>query len=171
MARRFTLAEVLFSIDPEAEHMSPSDGHFELPDGSPDTEVIDDIIKRAEHNEWAWCSVKVTAKWGGFEGNAYLGGCSYEDEDDFAKGGYLPQMQDEAVAELKRAIELAGWEISEEGDLTERPKTLTEDEKRAVHDYLFCRSAAKDIAGTHVKRPDAFERVTEYLNFLRDKVG
>jgi len=163
MSRIFHPSDVLFTITPEPEHISVRDGNFELSDGSPDEEQIAAIEKQMEHSEWAWCSVKVTASWGGFEGSDHLGCCSYKDEDDFAEGGYLPQMQEEAMEDLKRNIRAAGWEIVEAG--------LNEEERQAVHDYLFCDSAAMDIAGTHVKGPEAYQRVTDYLNELRGNLA
>jgi hypothetical protein len=54
---------------------------------------------------WLWCCVKVTAKFHGLEGTAYLGQCAYESEEDFIKGGYYEQMQDEAFEELKAKVD------------------------------------------------------------------
>ena len=57
-------------------------------------------------NEWGWCQAHVIAKWTAPDGNeytgdAYLGGCSYRSEKDFkAKGGYYPQMCDDAYKDL-----------------------------------------------------------------------
>ena len=56
-------------------------------------------------NEWAWCGVIVTARWGDFEAKEYLGGCSYESREDFMKpGGYYDDMKSEALAALNVKI-------------------------------------------------------------------
>lgn len=39
------------------------------------------------------------------EGVAYLGGCSYEDEEDFCQpDGYFPGMKEDAIADLKNKL-------------------------------------------------------------------
>lgn len=56
-------------------------------------------------NEWAWCTVKVTARFNGFEGSDYLGCCSYLSERDFCEvDGYYPQMREEALSRLNEEI-------------------------------------------------------------------
>lgn len=45
--------------------------------------VAEGISRLAERSPWGWCVVKVTAKWRDYEGTVYLGGCSYESEEDF----------------------------------------------------------------------------------------
>jgi len=136
MARTMNPADIVFTITVEPEDTAPSEGGFEKPDGTPDKEIVAHIEKEMEWNEWAWCVVKVTAKWGGFEGTNYLGQCSYKDEADFAKGGYLPQMKAEALDDLKANIKAAGWELEEERNysgvealLTNLPRTLVGDGK------------------------------------------
>jgi hypothetical protein len=164
MARRFKINEVEFTVTCEPEDIDP---HSQFDDDS----IAEQILKDLEWNEWAWCSVKVTAKWAGFEGVDYLGGCSYLDEADFRQpGGYFEDMQKEALTDLKRNIERAGWEFSEDGDVIgSKTLALTQEEKNTVHDYLFCRSAAKDLMN-QIEGDNAFERVMGYLNFLRDRV-
>ena len=59
-------------------------------------------------NDWAWCTVKVTAKYAGIkyaEGTSYLGCCSYASEEDFKSGGYIEQMCDDARDELYAELE------------------------------------------------------------------
>lgn len=56
-------------------------------------------------NQWAWCAVRVKAELSGFEGHAYLGCCSYANEEDFKKGGYFEDMVDEALNDLQEQIE------------------------------------------------------------------
>ena len=61
-------------------------------------------------NQWAWCCVRVTcyrdAMLNGVSGVDYLGGCSYENEDDFIKhGGYWEDMKRAAYANFVANIE------------------------------------------------------------------
>lgn len=52
-------------------------------------------------NDWAWCTVHVSARYAGFVGDDYLGCCSYEGEADFKQpGGYYEQMVDDACGDL-----------------------------------------------------------------------
>lgn len=70
----------------------------------------EELIRRqlADGNEWAWCSVKVTAHWNGFRGYDYLGCCSYASREDFCQpGGYYDDLKAEARAALITAVESA----------------------------------------------------------------
>ena len=71
-----------------------------------DQEVERDIFARLEQGDaWAWAAVTVIVAWGSFEGRAYLGCCSYTDENDFKQtGGYFDDMVAEALDELNRTI-------------------------------------------------------------------
>jgi 2'-5' RNA ligase len=105
--------QVEYTITPEDEYDNFR-GHFDM-DNPAETRRIHRWIQRqlANGNPWAWCSVKVTAKWHDeetgttYEGDDYLGCCSYKSEKDFVKGGYLPQMKEEAykylIAQMKRS--------------------------------------------------------------------
>jgi len=57
-------------------------------------------------NVWAWCQVKMTAKWAGFEGTEFLGCCSYNDAEDFKNcGGYYVAMRSQALEEMVAQME------------------------------------------------------------------
>lgn len=117
MARAFNIDDVEITVTPKEEHISP-DGQFETGDGEADLEIIDAIKKASEYSEWAWCCVKVTASWGGFEGTAYLGGVSILEDEDPEKYfrehlGYFEDMKEEAIEDLKQTIRHHGWEIEE----------------------------------------------------------
>jgi hypothetical protein len=107
--RLLTAEDVTFEIEIEDEGFTPR-GQFASGDEA-DRQLENEIIKRLDRGDlWAWCCVRVIARWNGFEGDVYLGGCSYADEDDFkADGGYYPQLCDEALenlnAEIKRTCE------------------------------------------------------------------
>jgi hypothetical protein len=68
------------------------------------SEYINKVLEGEGDNLWNWCTVIVIASFKGLQGTAYLGQCAYENEDDFKKGGYYEQMQDEAFQELKGKV-------------------------------------------------------------------
>ena len=123
MARIFDPKDVEITVTPEEEHISP-DGQFDTGDGEADLEIINAIKKASEWSEWAWCCVKVTASWGGFEGTAYLGGVSILEDEKYPETkdpekyfrehlGHFEDMKDEAIQELKKTSRENGWEIVE----------------------------------------------------------
>lgn len=78
--------------------------------------VIDGIVETLRESPlWGWCYVKVTASWGYtnqfdaesfITGEAYLGECSYKDEQDFRQAGdYFDQLVAEALDELNNEIQ------------------------------------------------------------------
>jgi len=81
----------------------------------------DDIDREAEEwilaqlesgNDWAWCRVRVTARWKGFEGSDSLGACSYKSEADFCtEDGYFADMKQAALDELNEAVQDAAGKI------------------------------------------------------------
>ena len=81
-----------------------------------DREVEEKILRDSETNPWAWCTVVVTAslQYEGhtFEGENYLGACSYKDQADFEAGGYLKDMRLDARADLvhnlSKAVKVGG---------------------------------------------------------------
>lgn len=101
--------EVTYTLTCEPEIMEIEGNVLASDDDEADAEA--EAFVRAElesGNEWAWCSVKVTASWNGFEGDAYLGGCSYKSEDDFkTPGGYYDDMKQEALYDLYREVRSA----------------------------------------------------------------
>lgn len=84
-----------------------------------DREVERNIMYRLQQADiWAWAAVTVVVAWGSFESRAYLGCCSYADEEDFTQlGGYFDDMVAEALDELNRTIsetyqEIKNWEMA-----------------------------------------------------------
>lgn len=76
-----------------------------------DRTVEDAVIERLEYGDiWAWfrAHVVVTTSVEGvpFTGHAYLGGCSYDDRDDFMESAadYLRDLRDEALADLRTEL-------------------------------------------------------------------
>jgi hypothetical protein len=67
-------------------------------------DVIDGL---AAGNEWAWCTVRITAEHldSGVVGESFLGTCSYDSEEDFMQvNGYAPDMIDDAVEQCKQSM-------------------------------------------------------------------
>ena len=105
MIRKLTMDEVEFRVECEPEHESIR-GNCSAIDEATDRETerwVHDQLRSG--NEWAWCCVWVVATWNGFEGDAYLGCCSYESEASFvAPGGYYDDMKAEALADLNQFL-------------------------------------------------------------------
>lgn len=68
-----------------------------------DKTVEDEILERLDGGDvWAWADVEVQATLpDGRTGSAYLGGCCYEDEADFKRGGYYEGMILNAVEDAE----------------------------------------------------------------------
>lgn len=97
-SRQLKLEDVEFSITCESEHSSPKDS-FD------DQETVEDILLQAIFNDWRWCRVKVTGKFLKLETSQYLGGCSYENEDDFKKDEYYKDLQKNVLKQLQAQID------------------------------------------------------------------
>lgn len=70
-----------------------------------DKQQEDLALKELEWNEWAWCCVEVRISFNHWSESAYLGGCSYKDEDEFiTHSGYYEQMKEDALEELAATI-------------------------------------------------------------------
>ena len=92
--------EVEYELVCEPEHMRIR-GNCSAINDEVDEECATWIENQLEAgNDWAWCSVRVTARWEGFEEHTYLGGCSYTSEEDFRKDGYFEDMKHEALQAL-----------------------------------------------------------------------
>lgn len=99
--RQLTANEVEFEIECLPADMPVRGNAMASGDAEHDKKVEDEILADLENgNEWAWCTVRVVAKWEGFEGEDYLGGCSYESEEAFIADGCFEDMQDAALSDL-----------------------------------------------------------------------
>lgn len=112
--RELTAEDVEFFLEIEDEDI-PVRGNFASGDDAADKELEDSIIARLNGGDlWAWCCVKVTAKWKGWKGVDYLGACSYESEKDFKEpGGYYDDMKASALADLNKSLANCAGELSE----------------------------------------------------------
>ncbi len=101
--RKLTAEDVVFSLGIMDEEC-PMD--FDSGDEEKDEELKRELNRRLDRGDlWAWCTVKVTAKWKNWEGSDYLGGCSYDGEDDFKQDtGYYGDMKDRALEDLNERI-------------------------------------------------------------------
>lgn len=102
-----TKSDVYFELWHEPEDMYELDGSFSEPE---DVENIRQQL--ADGNDWAWCRVQVHATWTDpetgkeYEGNDYLGGCSYASKEDFKQpGGYYDDMVNAAYDDLMSKVE------------------------------------------------------------------
>lgn len=113
--RELTESEVTFTVTIEPDHISIEGNAMASGDPAADQEVYDWIrAELARGNEWAWCAVKVTAEWNGYQAADYLGGCSYESEADFrAPGGYFDDMRKAALDALNANVRRAGETLLE----------------------------------------------------------
>ena len=99
MNKEKILSNIDITIEAIPEHDHPRDFYD-------DEQRIKDVCELYSWTVWGWCTVKVTAKWNGIEESEYLGGCSYESEEDFIKNsGYYDDMRKEAIARLFAMIE------------------------------------------------------------------
>ncbi len=97
-------AEIIVECLPEDLQI---EGNASAIDPVTDAEIVKNIYDQLESgNEWAWCCIKVTLKWKGFEGTDYLGACSYKSKKDFIESNdYFPDMVSRAFDELVSNIE------------------------------------------------------------------
>ena len=99
--------DVQWEIIPQSEDI-PVRGNV-MASGDPvfDRKVEDEVLAKMEDTIWAWCCVQVKGTVTFPDGQAelsastYLGGCSYEGEEDWKKENY-EQMQDEVLTELNK---------------------------------------------------------------------
>ena len=83
--RQLTAKDVTFTIECSPEHIPIEGNALASGDDAIDEACYADLRRQLEAgNEWAWCSVKVTAEWERegqtFRGVDFLGACSYESQ-------------------------------------------------------------------------------------------
>ncbi len=107
--RKLTRDDVTITVKCEPEDMSIEGNCMASGDEDFDKECADEIRSKLEAgNDWAWCCVALTVSWQGFEASDYLGGCSYDSEEDFRKpGGYFDDMVDAALEALNEKVQAA----------------------------------------------------------------
>ncbi len=113
--RELTEADVTFTLECEEEDIPVRGNALASGDEQADRDCENEIIARLDEGDlWAWCCVKVTARWRGHEGVSYLCGCSYEDEESFKHlSGYYPGMRSEALADLNQNLRTMNVDLEE----------------------------------------------------------
>lgn len=113
--RELKMEEVEFTLETLEEDIPVRGNAIASDDEDYDREIEDAILARLEDGDiWAWCCVKVTAKWNGFEGDDYLGACSYANEEEFIRlSGYYDDMKERALDDLNATIEYYARRIEE----------------------------------------------------------
>lgn len=94
----------------------------ESPDGFFDDAETNAWVRAqiAAGNDWAWFCARVRVR---FEGNTYLGACSYKSERDFKRGGYFTDMVSDAINDLNA-------------------------QRREIHHFTYCAHCRAVKAGT-----------------------
>jgi hypothetical protein len=107
--RELRMDEVEFTIECLPEDLEIEGNASAWDDEEENRAYAAEIRRQLEHgNEWAWCCVKMTARWQGYTGVDYLGGCSYKSEKDFIESNdYYEQMKQCALDDLNANIEAA----------------------------------------------------------------
>lgn len=90
---------MLIRVEIEPEEVSVRGNAMASGDDAADREAEDEILRRLDRGDvWAWCSVRVVVEHDGWvKASGWLGCCSYEDEEDFRKGGYFDDMVREVL--------------------------------------------------------------------------
>ena len=86
---------------------SQIEGNASAIDPETDKQIANNIRQQLESgNDWAWCTVKVEARWKGEIGVDYLGCCSYKSYQDFIdNSGYYEDMKQIAYNDLISNLE------------------------------------------------------------------
>lgn len=103
----FTIDDVDVVIDVEQEDIPIRGNLIDSGDENYDQKCEAEIISRLDSGDvWAWCRVKVTVTpkelkyTGNHSGVSYLGGCSYESQEEFEQSDYYIDMIDWALEDL-----------------------------------------------------------------------
>ena len=106
--------KINYRIEIEQDDITVCGNAIAYGDDATDKKIEYEIIERLDNGDtWAWCIVCVVAEAGGIEGRAYLGACSYKDEEDFRADGYYEQMQEEAKEDLMEQLRRAKKTLEE----------------------------------------------------------
>jgi hypothetical protein len=99
--RQLQIGDVELIIQPEEEYDHYTDKAFSY---EPETVAcFDEMVMK--HGLWGWCCVCVKVIWRGIAGQAYLGGCSYENEDNFREDAEtLDGLVIDALADLNTKV-------------------------------------------------------------------
>lgn len=118
-------------------------------------QAVADALDRG--NVWAWASVRVVASFDGFEGDDFLGACSYDSEADFrTPGGYFDDMRAQAVDALAERLKSSGH-YGEPGSVstgTLLPGELVDTFASTAEGILDVRRKAEEVDADAVRDAD-----------------
>lgn len=113
MLRKLTKNDVTITIEITEADARIRGNCLASGDDALDEECARDIERQLRNgNAWAWCDVKVTARWRAYEGHDYLGSCSYDSEAQFVADGYYADMVTNAIDDLNEALASADRDLS-----------------------------------------------------------
>jgi hypothetical protein len=107
---RVTTADVTITLRAEENDIGPEESCF-IPgiklsrsDAKRFVDAVDKMIEK--HGLCGWCQVTVTVRLGPLKGEAHMGSCSYESDDDFIQNsGHYNDMVRDAFVELQNSID------------------------------------------------------------------
>lgn len=107
--KRIKRQDCTITVTAEQDHIPVRGNAMASGDDAVDSEVEDEIIERLNNGDvWAWALVTVTVEFESLKAAESVGGCSYENEEDFKKNGGYDDMVDICLAELnKKAQKIA----------------------------------------------------------------
>ena len=101
----FKIEDVTFAVKAEAEFI-PVRGNLIDSGDSVFNEYCEDLVldQLVKNNQWAWCTIEVTATWEGIKGVDTLGACSYDSEMAFRACDTYNDMRNRAYENLLEQI-------------------------------------------------------------------
>lgn len=113
--RQITLEEIDFSLIVEQDFIGVRGNAIASGDEQFDKQYEDGILDRLDSgDEWAWAMVEIRGTWNGISASDYLGGCTYDDEQDFIENsGYYDDMREAVRAEIQKQVEAIAANIAE----------------------------------------------------------
>lgn len=104
MLREITLEDVKFTINARQCDEPPEFAlkHMKEDDEQNYKHTVQNIRQSLDYgNEWAWCDVTITGRFGPLEADATLCQCSYDNMTDFIdNSGYFNDLRNEVIAAL-----------------------------------------------------------------------
>ena len=105
--KQLSINDVQWSIECHPEDMAIRGNAMASGDDEYDREVESRISEQLESgNPWAWCIIVVKGRYKSLEASDCLGGCNYDSENDFRRGGYFEDMQSNILADLQAQLEV-----------------------------------------------------------------
>lgn len=106
--KELTDDEVTFTIDFVPEDLPVRGNAQESEDPDSDKEVEDEILARLNKGDYfAWCCVKVTAKWEDWSASDTIGAVSFGDNDNPEECDYIPDLKLGALHYLNEKVKSA----------------------------------------------------------------